>query len=212
MSFWDLSDGDSAAKDVKKDYEVPGGNMAPIPGNSDVLANVKSVKWATAKDKDDRYIEIQWQVEQPETYKNRTVFHKLWVDDLDPNAKTEEKGKQKRDKARRMLATIDANAGGKLVASGQTPTDDSLMLALAGKAMVVKVMLWEMPDRERAGSFVNGNWVSAVKPKDSPTSIGTEMPTPNAADTGGTAYGATTGGAGSGGAAGGFDLDDEIPF
>ena len=103
MSFWDLSDGGAANENVEKEYEVPGGNMEPIPNNSDVLAYIKAVKWASKKDASERFIEIQWQVEKPETVANRVVFQKLWVADLDPTAKSEEKARQKRDKARRML-------------------------------------------------------------------------------------------------------------
>lgn len=208
MSFWDLSDGETAKTD-KTEYEIPGGNLTPIPGNSDVLAAPSDAKWATTKDKAERYIEITWKVEKPEAYAGRLVFHKLWVDDLDPNAKTEEKAKAKRDKARRMLATIDANAGGKLMRSNDMPTDDDLALALVDKPMVIKVMLWEMPDNHAPGNFISGNWVSAVKPKTAKLTIGNEMPTPNAiASSGGRAPMVTPAGAGSDN----FSLDDEIPF
>lgn len=200
MSFWDLSDGGAANEDVKKEYEVPGGNMDPIPNNSDVLAYIKAAKWASKRDADERYIEIQWQVEKPAEFLNRVVFQKLWVDDLDPSAKSEEKAKDKRDKARKMLATIDANAKGRLMQSGETPTDDSLALALVDARMVIKCMEWSIEDRS-SGETIRGNWVSAVKPKDAETSVGKALP---AKSSGG------GGGRPSGG--GGFDLDDEIPF
>lgn len=200
MSFWDLSDGGAANEDVKKEYEVPGGNMDPIPNNSDVLAYIKAAKWASKRDADERYIEIQWQVEKPAEFLNRVVFQKLWVDDLDPTAKSEEKAKDKRDKARKMLATIDANAKGRLMQSGEAPTDDSLALALVDARMVIKCMEWSIEDRS-SGETIRGNWVSAVKPKDAETSVGKALP---AKSSGG------GGGRPSGG--GGFDLDDEIPF
>lgn len=200
MSFWDLSDGGAANEDVKKEYEVPGGNMDPIPNNSDVLAYIKAAKWASKRDADERYIEIQWQVEKPAEFLNRVVFQKLWVDDLDPSAKSEEKAKDKRDKARKMLATIDANAKGRLMQSGEAPTDDSLALALVDARMVIKCMEWSIEDRS-SGETIRGNWVSAVKPKDAETSVGKALP---AKSSGG------GGGRPSGG--GGFDLDDEIPF
>lgn len=207
MSFWDLSDGTDATKDAKTDYEVPGGNMEPIPNNSDCLANIKAAKWSTKGEGSDkvRFVEVQWQVDEPEAYKNRVVFQKLWVDDLDPNAKTEEKAKTKRDKARNMLATIDMNAGGKLMRSNDAPTDDSLALALTDTKAVIKVMLWEMSDSQNYGEKIRGNWVSAVKPKDSPTSEGEPLP-PKASGSG--AGGRPSAPAGGGG----FDLDDEIPF
>lgn len=203
MSFWDLSDGETA-KTEEKEYEIPGGNMDPIPDNSDVLAEIKEAKWDGQQDKPERYISIQWKVEAPDAVKNRVAFQKLWVQDLDPGAKTEDKAKQKRDKARRMLATIDANAKGRLMASADAPTDDSLALALQGAQMVIKCMTWEMPDRERAGEFIRGNWISAVKPKTSDLHVSAAKPASKPASGGGGSYG--------GGNAGGLDLDDEIPF
>lgn len=206
MSFWQLSDGGAANEDVQKEYEVPGGNMDPIPNNSDCLAYIKGAKWASKRDADEKYIEIQWQVEKPEEYLNRVVFQKLWVDDLDPMAKSEDKAKEKRDKARRMLATIDANAKGKLMQSGDAPTDDSLALALVDAKMVIKVMLWEMDDRENYGEKIRGNWVSAVKPKDAETKTGEPLPPKSSGGGGG---GRPSGGGSTGG---GFDMDDDIPF
>ena len=207
MSFWDLSDGGSAAEDVKTEYEVPGGNMDPIPNNSDCLAYIKGAKWSSKKDASERYIEIQWQVEKPVEYVNRVVLQKLWVDDLDPMAKSEEKAKEKRDKARRMLATIDENAKGKLMQSREAPTDDSLALALVDSRMVIKCMLWEMPDNQNYGEMIRGNWVSAIKPKDAETRTGDPLPPkPSGAGAGGR----PSGGGAAGGA--GFDLDDDIPF
>lgn len=194
MSFWDLSDGGAANENVSKEYEVPGGNLEPIPNNSDVLASVKAVKWASKKDAVEKYVEIQWQVEQPEQFKNRTVFQKLWVAHLDPMAKSEEKAKEKRDKARKMLATIDANAKGRLMQSTDAPTDDSLSLALVDASMVIKVMEWLIDDTS-TGETIRGNWVSAVKGKDAPTTVGQAMEVkakPAASP--------------------GFDLDDEVPF
>lgn len=200
MSFWDLSDGGNAA-DTGTEYEVPTANLDPIPDNSNVLAEIEDIKWQT-KDTGERYVEARWSVLQPDEYANRKVFHKMWVADLDPSAKSEEKAIQKRDKARRMLASIDANAGGKLAANPAEPTDDSMALALCNKPMVIKVMLWEMPDRERYGEFIRGNWIAAVAPKDRALSIGETKPKPSAP----AAQKPQTGG-------GSFDmLDSEVPF
>lgn len=204
MSFWDLSDGGAANEDVQKEYEVPGGNMDPIPNDSDVLAYIKGAKWASKRDADERYIEIQWQVEKPAEFLNRVVFQKLWVDDLDPGAKSEEKAKEKRDKARKMLATIDANAKGRLMQSTDAPTDDSLALALVDARMVIKCMEWSIEDRA-TGEMIRGNWISAVKLKDAETRAGKALPVKSGSGAGG-----RPGGGGGGGAA--FDLDDDIPF
>lgn len=193
MSFWDLSDGDAANENAKSEYEIPGGNMDPIPNNSDVLAGIVAAKWAKKKDADERFIDIQWKVKSPQVFENRVVFQKLWVADLDPQAKDNEKAVAKRDKARRMLATIDLNAKGRLMKSNDMPTDDELALALVDAEMVIKCMVWEIDDRAK-GEVITGNWISAIKGKDAELTIGEPMKKSE-----------STGG-------GGLDLGDEIPF
>jgi hypothetical protein len=160
MGFWDLSDGDSAAK-TGQEYEVPGGNMEPIPEGSSVLAVIDEAKWETKQSGED-YISLRWSVLSPDEFKNRKVFHKLWVTDLDPMAKDEKKGIAKRDKARRMLAAVDANAGGKLIAQEGMPTNDSLTLHLCNKPMIITLMVYSISD---ARGTATGNWVCGVAPK-----------------------------------------------
>lgn len=161
--FWGLSDGGTAT-DTATEYEIPGGgNFDPIPDGSSVLAMVDEAKWDNNNEA--KFISLRWTILSPDEYKNRKVFHKLWVTDDDPNAKDANKAAKKRDKARRMLAAIDANAGGKLTAKPGQPTDEDLMRCLTNKPMIIRLMIWEMPDRESPGSVISGNWVSAVAPK-----------------------------------------------
>lgn len=159
--FWDLSDGGSAA-DTGAEYEVPGGNMEPIPDGSSVLAMIDEAKWDERNEAE--YISLRWSVLSPDEYKNRKIFQKLWVTDDDPGVKDAVKAAKKRDKARRMLAAVDANAGGKLTAKPGKPTDESLTACLTNKPMIIRVAMWEMDDRETGGK-VRGNWVQAVAPK-----------------------------------------------
>ena len=161
MGFWDLSDG-SDAKETGGSYEMPTGNLDPIPAGSSVLALIDEIKWEI-KATGEEFISARWAVIAPDEYKNRKVFHKLWVMDLDPSAKDEAAGMKKRDKARQMLAAIDANAGGKLTQKSGKPTNDDL-LHLTNKPMVCTMMTWSMPDT-RNGGMMHGNWVSAVAPK-----------------------------------------------
>lgn len=161
MSFWDLDDGTSAATG-EKEYEAPTGNFDPIPDGSNVLAVIDEAKWYTTRDGDAEYTSLRWVVQEPEAYANRKIFQKLWVTDDDPNAKDADKAKAKRDKAKRMLAAIDANAGGKLAKTPRKPTDDDLALALQNKPMVIKCMVWEF---ETNGQKNSGNWIAAVFPK-----------------------------------------------
>ena len=159
--FWDLSDGETAAN-TGTESEVPSGNIEPIPAGSSVLAMIDECKWEM-KPTGEEFISARWTVLAPEEYKNRKVFHKLWVLDMDPSAKDEASGIKKRDKARKMLAAIDANAGGKLTAKPGRPTNDDL-LSLTNKPMVASMMIWSMPDT-RNGGMMHGNWVSAVASK-----------------------------------------------
>ena len=126
-------------------FEMGGGE--PIPDNTDALAAIDEIKWSEYEGQ--RYISARWAIMLPDEYKNRKVFQKIRVLEPDTN---------KADKARRMLAAIDANAGGGLLVSNEEPTDMSLMQNLANKAMVIKIMVWEMNGN-------NGNWVAAVSPK-----------------------------------------------
>ena len=191
--FWNLSDGEDAAK-TGAEYEIPGGNMDPIPAGSSVLAMIDEAKWDHTQNDAEEYISLRWTVLAPEEYKNRKVFHKLWVTDHDPNAKDNAKAVAKTDKARKMLAAIDANAGGKLTAKDARPSDDDLARALQDRPMVITLMTWE----SNTGGG-GGNWVSAVAPKNKPLKIGDKVP---AKKSGGTPLDFNRR----------ADVDDEIPF
>jgi len=162
MSFWDLSDGESAATG-EKEYEQESGNLAPIPDGSSVLAIIDEAKWQETRDRDAEFISLRWSVMEPAEYANRKVFQKLWVTDDDPNAKDADKAAKKRDKAKKMLAAIDANCGGKLSKKAGRPSDDDLALALTNRPMIIKCMVWEMKGSD--GTMNSGNWIAAVSPK-----------------------------------------------
>ena len=188
MSFWSTSTGESATKDVKQEYDA-GGSSEPIPDGSTVLAFIENVGWKNGREEDGapEFINIQWRIEQPEAVARRVVFQKLWVTDADPKAKDADAAAKKRDKALAMLATIDANSGGKLAQVEGKPSDDKLALALTNKAMVLRLGVWEIGGN-------SGNWVSAVSPKGSKDlAIKGEMKP-------------------SGGGSAQDDLDDDIPF
>lgn len=198
-NFWDLSDGSNAADSKQTEYEIPGGgNMDPIPDGSSVLAMIDEAKWDSKDDAE--YVSLRWTVLSPDEYKNRKVFQKLWVTDDDPKAEDADKAAKKRDKARRMLAAIDANAGGKLTSKGGKPTDETLTGCLTNKPMIIRVAIWSVKSRE-TGEDITGNWVQAVAPKSA--GIDVKEPAPKKASAP-----SQSGGYGAGGSA----LDDEIPF
>jgi len=159
-NFWATSDGELATQ-TGTEFEAPGGNIEPIPDGSSVLAMITSAAWKPHRDNASvEYVELEWQVAQPEAYANRKIWQKLFIDDLDPSAKDETKAVRKRDNHKRMLAAIDANCGGKLAKKGTRPDDSSLALALMQRPMVIKVKTWDNDKGEAAG-----NWICAVSPK-----------------------------------------------
>jgi hypothetical protein len=164
MGFWDLSD-NSSATTTGTDFEVPSGSMEPIPDGSSVLAIIDDAKWSRVRDEPTgaEYLSLRWTVLSPDEYKNRKIFHKLWVTDLSPTAKDQAKAIAKRDKDKRMTAAIDANAGGKLSSKSGKPTDDDLAHHLCNKPMIITCRVWEMQGSN--GEMMSGNWISAVAPK-----------------------------------------------
>lgn len=196
MSFWDTSDGENAASGASDEYEIPGGNLDPIPDGSSVLAMIDEAKW------DDRdggeFISLRWNVLAPDEYKNCKVFQKLWVTDFDPTVKDSDKAIKKRDKARRMLAAIDFNCGKHLAKDPGIPTTEAMTQHLTNKPMVIKCMVWSMDDNERPGEKIHGNWIAAVADKSKGLDVKPAKPLPS--------------GGSSGAASKTPELDDEIPF
>lgn len=152
-NFWDLNEGGSATG--SGEFEMGGGDMTPIPSNTGCIAAIEEAKWDEYDG--DRFISLKWRVMKPDEYAKRVIFQKVKVfgtsKDKDPKATA--------DKAKRMLAAIDSNAGGKLMKVQGEPSDMDLMSALVGKTMAIKLQVWEM---EINGEEKSGNWVSAVAP------------------------------------------------
>ncbi len=140
MSFWQLSDGTQAENTTT--FEAGGGEIQPIPNNTQCIAAIEEAKWASYEG--ESYINLKWRVMRP--YANRVIFQKLKVF-------SEKQG----DKAKQMLRAIDANCGGKLAKLRDTPQDEDLMTALVGKPVAIKVQVWDMNGKK-------GNWISAVAP------------------------------------------------
>lgn len=147
MSFFQLSDGNNV--NTNGTMEMGGGDLPPIPANTNVLAAIDEAKIDSYEG--NRFIKLRWTILQPEQFKNRKIFQKVHAYDTDTT---------KRDKAIRMLAAIDANCGGKLVASGQEPNDQNLTAALLNRPMVLNLQVWETEDKTKSG-----NWVSKVSPR-----------------------------------------------
>lgn len=156
-NFWATSDGELATQ-TNGSYEAPTGNSEPIPDGSSVLAMINSASWKSPRDNDSvEYVELEWQIAQPEEYANRKIWTKLWIDEFDPAVTDPVKAQRKTDNHKRLLAAIDANCGGKLAKKATRPDDGALALALMQRPMIIKTKVWEMGDGK-------GNWVAAVSP------------------------------------------------
>lgn len=161
MSFWSLSTGETVKPETE--YEAPqGGDLSPIPDGTDVMAYIDEAKWD--KKGEAEYISLRWRVAKPEVYKNRVVFHKLWVMGDNPDAKDIEKAKKQGDNAKKMLSAIDANAGGQLIKVKGIPADEDLQRCLMNKFMVIKLKVWEMTGNN--GEKMSGNWICAISSKE----------------------------------------------
>ena len=150
MSFFTTSDNKTIEKSGS--MEMGGGDIEPIPAKTQVLAAPDEAKWDEYEG--DEYVSLRWSILQPKEYAGRKIFQKIRVCDSDS---------KKSDKAKRMLAAIDTNAGGKLLASGERPTDESLTRCLVNKPMVLLLQLWEI--KQDDGTVKRGNWIGAVSPR-----------------------------------------------
>ena len=154
MSFFKLSTGEA----VKTTGEAELGGNAVIPENTTCEAMIVECGWASHEGKN--YVNAKWQVTKPTQYANRVVFQKIQLEETDT---------KKLDNAIRMFAAIDQNAtGGKLVATGDKPTDVTLF-SLIHKPMLIKIMVWDMNDRK-------GNWISKVSPRSQNAPVAQQAP------------------------------------
>lgn len=136
MSFWG-----NQQLSPDGNFEIDGGE--PIPAGAVLKCIISEAGWSEWQG--ERKINLTWTVIEGE-YKNRRVFQKLDV--LSPDA-------NRKNRQLKMLAAIDANAGGGLMRVQGEPTDLDLAQNLTQKIMFIKVSVWEMDSK-------SGNWVSAV--------------------------------------------------
>lgn len=154
MSFWNTTEGDKVEN--SGNYEVSTG-IEPMPEGTDAISMPTEAKWDEYQGR--RHIKIRWDVVDG-PYKNRWVPQKLWVLGNNPNLDNDkDKQRKQADKHKRMLAAIDANAGGKLFANDGEPTDMQLASALCNKPMMVKYGVWKDSQTDEP----KGNWVMAVQ-------------------------------------------------
>lgn len=147
------------------DFEMGGGEMAPIPKGTRVLAICEEAKNSSYKDED--FLNLKWRVSQPAEYAKRVLFQKLKVFD-------ENKG----ETHRKMLAAIATNAGGKLFAAmqkaGEEAPSDASLSTITNMPMVLLLDVWELEDKSKSGNWVKA--VSARKPGGAAVSVPVVQP------------------------------------
>lgn len=157
---------------TSKEFEMVD-QMEPVPHGQNLKGLIDAAKWSEYEG--DRYIDLRYSILEPKPYLNRKIFHKIKVLDTDS---------KKSDKAKRMLAAIDANTGGGLVKLGREPTDADLQMNLLNSAIMIKVGIWAFDD-EVTGEKKKGNWVMAVmEPDNSKLALIAEPPKVDAGTTG----------------------------
>ena len=145
-------------EEVTVQMEMGGGDIEPIPSKTQCVAAIDEIKWDNYND-EEYYISARWNILQPAEFKGRKIFQKI---------KVKENDDKKRQKAIKMLAAIDFNAKGGLMASGKEPTDTMLQKSLMNKIMIIMVQVWSIKD-ESTDETKKGNWISAVSPKSAGT-------------------------------------------
>jgi hypothetical protein len=168
MSFWNTEDGTSAASG-DKEFSAGSGDFDVIPKGSSVLVNIEDASWKEGYQVAETFVNLKVRVLKPEAYANRVLFFKLWIDDLDPGVKTggafdRTKAVTKRDKHKRMIMAIDANAKGRLAKIAARPDDDQLAVALVGAQFVATLGVWDKTD-DAGKKTPGGNWLLSAKPR-----------------------------------------------
>ena len=158
MGFFTKSTGETLNKTTVTGNFESQTDLLPIPDKTVTKVACTEAKWAeidklpngeTKRYVGERYINLRWDVIEGE-YKGRVTFQKLYVNAGEPTAA---------DKAKEMLAAIDFNAGGKIIAADREPTDMDLMSNLANKIMFVRQRVWGKTGEKQ------GNWIDAVQGK-----------------------------------------------
>lgn len=152
------------------DAKTGGGDFELIPDGIICRAVIDEAKWFAVDDKKKiKKLSLRWMVVSPDEFDNKRVYQNLWVEDLDPSAKSTEKGEDRRDRDRKMLMAIDFNAGNGLLRTGDL-SDENLILCLTNKSMVIRVRKLSPKDggKER-------NYIDRVEAKSYPVSSPSEI-------------------------------------
>lgn len=146
VNFWgddEVETGEYESKQETKEFSV-------IPDKTKVSFYMDEVKLDEYMG--EKFINTRWVISAPAEFKNRKIFHKVKLWNID---------QKKAEKAAKLIKAIDVNCGGKLRASGLSPDDwddDLLSKCLLNHEMLGTLGVWDFNDRQ-------GNWIMAVSPK-----------------------------------------------
>ena len=130
-------------------FDMGNACFANIPDGTKATAVIEAAQWETFTNQDtgveQTFIKATWSIVEGE-FTARKVFQKMHVQDQDT---------AKAQRALQMLAAIDANAGGKIMAAGTMPDDMMLGVSITNVPMVITIAEWSIGGK-------TGNYVSAV--------------------------------------------------
>ena len=166
VNFW----GDDEVE-VTDTFSSGGGDFEVIPKNTNVLFEIEEIEIREANEYEKTdFLNICWNILKPDDYANRNVFQKIRIYHTE---------KDKRIKARQMLAAIDVNSGRKLTQYGSKKgknldefTSEDFQFLFIGKSMMGKLDVW----KDRDTKEVKGNWVRSISPVTTKTVAATKKP------------------------------------
>jgi hypothetical protein len=155
MNLFTKSNGESI--EATTSYENSG-IQAIIPDGSQLHANILEATWEEKTQHANQLIKITWYITDKGAYNSFLINQKLHLNDSKAS---------KADKAKEMLATIDANCKGalmKLAAAGKLVEGDNMQLARALNGGSALLTVAEYSMKRDDGTEMVGNWVRAVSP------------------------------------------------
>lgn len=136
-------------------------NTQNIPDGTIAKALIEEAKWesytpleGTNAGIEQTFIKCTWAIVEGD-FSGRKVFQKMHVQDQDQS---------KAQRALQMLAAIDANAGGKVMAAGTIPDDMMLGVSITNIPMMITINEWSIGNN-------SGNYVSAVSRAQAPVQV-----------------------------------------
>jgi hypothetical protein len=154
MSFWKTSDG--AAVKQANEYSSGGGAIAPIPDRTGVVIVIDEIGFSEVKGS--KCVATRWSILEPQEYKNRKIWKKLWLIDTSPYIEDKELALEKQKDNWKMFTAIDHLVNGGELYAIENPTDTDLQSSLMSKPMHAIIGLVDKNDGKP------NNYISQIGP------------------------------------------------